>query len=216
LEPSKRFFYWELKKWLSSRSYAVAVDAASADFKNAPVIPANLYVGVDIDSESLERGLMNYGSGVTIESDVTELTDHVASYSVDLCISTHTIPYVGEAKVFEFILSLSSLNNRGGDLIFNMEWDMFKRLRLSELVRSRYEHTIIRRYRTVLSRLYESGANRDDQRRFVTSTKLLPRITNRLIFIAERFPMLKKTGDRVLVMCSKSLNENSVEFKILN
>jgi hypothetical protein len=157
LRPSKKLFYKKFKSWSDQRHYDVALDAASSNFKNASFISADIYVGVDMDDEQLERGQQQlYPGAIPLKADVRQLDCHVPNNSVDLCISTHTISHLVEDDVFDFLSSLAKLNKQGGDLIFNMRNEMFEKLELHQFFRLRYKRVIVQRYRNVFSRTYES------------------------------------------------------------
>jgi hypothetical protein len=214
LRPSKKLFYKKFRSRLSQRHYDVALDAASADFKNASVISANRYVGVDIDDELLECGQQqHYPGAIALKADVRKLDSLVPNNAVDLCISTHTISHLDEVDVLDFLSGLAKLNNQGGDLLFNMKNDLFEKLNLQELFRLRYERVIIHRYRNVFSRAYESFRE-DETGLFVSETKLIPRISNKLFYLIENVLTLAGIGDMAFVVCSNSLNDKNNEFSL--
>ncbi len=216
MRPSKKIFYKKFNSWLGQRRYNVALDAASADFKNASLISFDKYVGVDLDDEQLERGQQHlYPGAISLKADVRKLDSHVPDYSVDLCISTHTISHLVEADVLDFLSSLAKLNNQGGDLLFNMRNDMFEKLNLHQFLRQQYKQVIIHRYRNVFSRAYESF-RADETGRFPSETKLIARISNKLLYLIEKVSTLAGTGDMVFVVCSSSLNDKNNEFSLPN
>jgi hypothetical protein len=214
LRPSKQFFYRTVKQWLSHRSYDVALDAASANFKNAAIIKAEKYIGVDLDAAFLKQGSGNHPNSIPLHADVRKLESHISPGSIDLCISTHTISHLNESDVSNFISSLVNLNKTGGDLLFNIDRESFNRLHLEILLRPHYEKVTIRRYRNVLSRAFESSAE-DEIGMFESTDKVIYKILIKLLFYGEKLTTTAGIGDITLVMCRGSLNEQSNEFKFL-
>ena len=148
----------------------------------------------------LNEGIRTHTHGVALTVDVRELASHIASCSVDLCVSTHNISHLNESEVSTCISSLMSLNKKGEDLLFNIESTSLKRLQMEGMLITLYEKVVIRRYRNVFSRTAESTAE-DEIGTYRSVNTISARILNRILYYSEKVTSVARIGSMTLVMC---------------
>ena len=121
LNPAKKFFYRELKKFLNKNNdlKEIGIDAACEDFKNAKFFPVKKYIGVDIRDEIIKKGLsQNNGSKYFgLKFDLTK-KNIIGNNFADIVICSHTIHHIPNDKKKDVIDNLINfVKDRGKILI---------------------------------------------------------------------------------------------------
>ena len=161
VRPSKSFLYDVLEHELSSCRGAVAIDAASANFKNRRKFRTQYYYGVDMDTESLKQGLEKYPDPHTfgIYADMANLAA-IPDNSVDVVVSTNTLYQLEPANRNKALRELCRITRTDGKFFCQLEMDRSLDELLS-IVRSHFFSVKVRYYRNPVSRFYEWLFERD-------------------------------------------------------
>ena len=119
--PSKTFFFNMLARKLSGFSKGIALDAASANFKNRRLFETEGYVGVDLDAEAVKEGLKKYPDqrNVGIVGDMNALGALPAG-SFSLVVSTNTLDHLHAREIEPAIAALARLTSSDGMLFLQL------------------------------------------------------------------------------------------------
>ena len=101
LNPAKKFFYRELKKFLNKNKdlKEIGIDAACENFKNAKFFPVKKYIGVDIREGIIKKGL-SQNKGLKyfgLKFDITK-KNMIGNNFADIVVCSHTIHQIPNDK----------------------------------------------------------------------------------------------------------------------
>jgi hypothetical protein len=119
--PEKQFLYLSVGEFLKkSTGYNVALDLACGPMPLANHVRANQYIGVDLNEESLRRGLANHPDAVALHSAIEGLTTETSG-DIVLCFQC-----IGINRFFQIentvdcVRRMIEATHKGGTLIFNV------------------------------------------------------------------------------------------------
>ena len=161
VRPSKSFLYDVLENELAAMRGAVALDAASANFKNRRMFRTRFYYGVDFDLELLKQGLARHSDDRTfgIHADLARL-DAIPDNSADVAVSTNTLYQMQPASRKQALEHLCRITRTDGKLFCQLELDEDLD-ELLPIIHSHFSDVFVRYYRNPISRFYEWIFERD-------------------------------------------------------
>ena len=193
--PSKTFFFNMLARKLSGFSKGIALDAASANFKNRRLFETEGYVGVDLDAEAVKEGLKKYPDqrNVGIVGDMNALGALPAG-SFSLVVSTNTLDHLHAREIEPAIAALARLTSSDGMLFLQLSLPNLGDNTVSALKRT-FKSVRVRYYRNKLSNLYEKIFERDGELAYhpIASSRpflALSFLLSRLEYLTGFFPRL--------------------------
>lgn len=121
VDPGKTALYnsliKDIEKVSKGKEHPVALDAASAGFKNRAFFPSFTYIGADIDFNALLTGIQKYPNDYALHVDMAKC--RLGTSFADLVVSTHTIEHIqGErAKLCALKNLVETLKDKGAFIL---------------------------------------------------------------------------------------------------
>jgi len=157
IRPSKTFLFDQLEKELKKSRGKIGLDAGSADMKNRWMFKTEKYFGMDIDLESLHRGMSRYRNDrgtFAIHADLRNL-NKFSTDSVDVVVSTNTVHnWFDHEMRIEILNHLSRITSSQGrficELYLDNDFDKYV-----EVLKFHFKNVKVMYYKNPFSRAYE-------------------------------------------------------------
>ena len=162
--PSKLRFYLTLRKHLKSKQNNISADIASNNFYNMSFFDTELYIGIDIDRNSLKEGVdiaskkTNTPDSVAIQSDLSQNIP-LKSHTVDNLVCSHTLSHLPEEEWDRVVRELIRVTDVGGNLALNYPSNKNKQDSIIALLTDSFVEVEVLLYRNKLSVVYENLAS---------------------------------------------------------
>ncbi|MBI4138624.1 class I SAM-dependent methyltransferase [Candidatus Uhrbacteria bacterium] len=217
LRPSKTFLFDLVEHKLSRRGGAIGLDAAAENLKNRKWFKTHSYYGLDIDLNSLRRGIERASNNTSIYGILADLAsiDSIQEGSVDVIVSTNTLYHLSEDQRLRAVSHLSRIVSPDGLLLMDLPIQLVSPS-IDEVLRNNFL-TIERLYfRNFISRFYEGIFERDGDlgSHPIAGTKpfrLLAWLVSRLEYLTSQRPQWNK---QVLFICTDKKNQVKLPFDL--
>ncbi|MFA6551941.1 MAG: methyltransferase domain-containing protein [Candidatus Paceibacterota bacterium] len=210
--PSKNFFFPLLKKELAKTGDGIGVDVGSAGMKNRGMFLTDIYIGIDINQELLQKGLEKENSANTfgLVADITKLNSLPSNFA-DVVASSNTLYCLPEEKIPEAIKSLSRITRNGGSLLYQIlkgKDTQFEKT-IQELAKQ-FQTVKVIYYKNFINNLYEKFFERDGNlgSHPLAGSKpflFLSYLLSRLEYLTCKMPLLNK---EVFIICRNKVENN--------
>ena len=219
LNPAKKFFYRELKKFLNKNKdlKEIGIDAACEDFKNAKFFPVKKYIGVDIREGIIKKGLsQNKGSKCFgLKFDITK-KNVIGDNFADIVVCSHTIYQIPNNKKKDVIDNLINFVKDGGKILIQVKKNDPINFYIKSKLEKNFKITHKKYYDNIISKTYSKFFEKRNKKKIYNIYLFLNLIRfNFLISIFEFFSQsFEKINDKVIYF-SENKNINFKKKKLM-
>lgn len=219
LNPAKKFFYRELKKFLNKNKdlKEIGIDAACENFKNAKFFPVKKYIGVDIREGIIKKGL-SQNKGLKyfgLKFDITK-KNMIGNNFADIVVCSHTIHQIPNDKKKNVIDNLINFVKDGGKILIQVKKNDPINFYIKSELRKKFKITRKKYYDNIISKTYSKFFEKRNKKKIYNIYLFLNLIRfNFLISLFEFFSQnLEKINDKVIYF-SEYKNINFKKKKLM-